>query len=771
MSEKPTAPTVWLSVVIPAFNEEGRLASTLSRVSSYLASRRRDFEILVVDDGSSDETLSVAESLAAVGVKPLRLAENRGKGAALRLGVLQSHGRYVLLCDADLSTPIEEIEKLEARMRDCDLVLGSRALASSDIRRRQPRHREWMGRVFNLMLRLGGIVTLRDTQCGFKLIEGSVARGLFDLLTTRGFAYDVELVWLADRLKLAVAEVGVVWRDSPQASKVRAWRDPVRMMLEVAGFLARHSFGVRPYFHPRYRALTAPVDAVIPPGRQPNRLPRQWLRRQWALALLLSCVVALGFQGSRAIFEPDEGFYTNVALGMEQSGDWTVPRLNGEPFLDKPPLLYWGVGWGVRLLGTNEWGARTAQALWFVATSILVGLFAGRLWGAKRGPLAAIVYSTMLAPAIAADVLTPDTILAFWSTFLVYMYWRYFTSDTRRAGWMFALLMGLGVGGGALAKGPAILLFLPPIALHLASKKGWRAVFRPELIAAAVMAAVIGGSWYLAVADKLPGAWAYWLDNQIAGRLWSDNYHRNPQWWAGLEVYGAVLLVGGLPWTPLWFWKWLRRLRAPARLAGGSQAAKAEHLLIRFWFLLPLAVLFVARSRLPLYGLPLMAPLALATTALLLRGAFVTLDRRRVAALALFWVALLITLRGVVSVLPFDESSREVAAALGRAGIAPPTRIVAVDTKESGLRFYGYGEIIEARVRGSSYPFFVSVPSLSSLAEEDDLPRQGFAVVEDIGRRDTVLGILEKAGFSCLDRPAIYELEFLECTAPETSVG
>ncbi len=766
MREQPRAPTVWLSVVIPAFNEEGRLASTLRRVSSYLASRRRDFEILVVDDGSSDETLSVAESFAAVGVEPLRLAENRGKGAALRCGVLQSRGRYVLLCDADLSTPIEEIEKLEAEIPVSDLVLGSRALASSDIRRRQPRHREWMGRIFNLMLRLGGIVDLRDTQCGFKLIEGSVARGLFALLTTRGFAYDVELVWLADRLKLAVAEVGVVWRDSPLASKVRAWRDPIRMMLEVARFLVRHSFGVRPFFHPRAVPSRALVDAVIPMQQQPNRL-----RRQWALALLLSCVVALAFQGSRAIFEPDEGFYTNVALGMAESGDWTIPRLNGEPFLDKPPLLYWGVGWGVRLFGTNEWGARTAQALWFVATSIVVGLFAGRLWGVELGPLAAIVYSMMLAPAVAADVLTPDTILAFWSTFLVYMYWRYFTSGTRRAGWMFALLMGLGVGGGVLAKGPAILLFLPPIALHLASKKGLRAVFRPELMAGAVMAAVIGGSWYFAVADKLPGAWAYWFDNQIAGRLWSDRYHRNPQWWAGLEVYGALLLVGGLPWTPLWIWKWLGRLRAPARLAGGSQAAKAEHLLIRCWLLLPLAVLLVARSRLPLYGLPLMAPLAMATAALLSHSTFAALDRRRVAALALLWVVQLITLRGVVSVMPFDGSSREVAAALGRAGIAPPTRIVAVDTKESGLRFYGYGEIIEVRVRGSSYPFFVSVPSLSRLAEEDDLPKQGFAVVEDIGRRDAVLGILEKAGFSCLDRPAIYELEFLECRASETSVS
>ncbi|MFQ5527008.1 MAG: dolichyl-phosphate beta-glucosyltransferase [Thermoanaerobaculia bacterium] len=262
MSAQLRDPPVWLSVVIPAYNEADRLVPTLQRVSTYLSSRSFAFEILVVDDGSCDATLAVAGSFATAGVRPLRLSENRGKGAALKNGVLQSRGRYVLLCDADLSTPIEEMEKLEALTPEVDLILGSRALESSDILCRQPHYREWMGKVFNLMLRTGGIVHQRDTQCGFKLIEGSVARGLFELVTTRGFAFDVELVWLADRLGVAVAEVGVVWRDSSLPSKVRPWRDPITMMLEVAGFLVRHSFGVRPLFVPRA------VQPRLPPARE-----------------------------------------------------------------------------------------------------------------------------------------------------------------------------------------------------------------------------------------------------------------------------------------------------------------------------------------------------------------------------------------------------------------------------------------------------------------------------------------------------------------------
>jgi dolichyl-phosphate beta-glucosyltransferase len=221
-----------LSIVIPAFNEAQRLGPTLRRVVDYLRQNGADYEVLVVDDGSTDATAEVAEGFAGEGVRVLRQEVNRGKGAVLKAGVLASQGREVLLTDADLSTPIEELEKLRPHLADSELVLGSRAVAGSDIVQHQPFYREWMGRIFNLIIRLLGVRGLRDTQCGFKLLRGEVARRLFAELKIERFAYDVELVWLARRHGYRVVEVGVRWVDSP-SSRVNPLTDSSRMLWDV----------------------------------------------------------------------------------------------------------------------------------------------------------------------------------------------------------------------------------------------------------------------------------------------------------------------------------------------------------------------------------------------------------------------------------------------------------------------------------------------------------------------------------------------------------
>ncbi len=228
-----------LSIVVPAYNEGPRLGATLERLSAFAASLAGGCEILVVDDGSRDATASIAESFAARGVRLLRQPENRGKGAALRAGTLASGGEEVLLCDADLSTPIEDYFRLREALDRHPLVLGSRAVAGARITRRQPLLRELMGKTFNLVVRTLAVRGFRDTQCGFKLLRGEVARSLFAALTIERFAYDVELVWLARRRGLAVAEVGVTWHDSP-ASRVHPIRDSRSMLLDVLRIRWRH---------------------------------------------------------------------------------------------------------------------------------------------------------------------------------------------------------------------------------------------------------------------------------------------------------------------------------------------------------------------------------------------------------------------------------------------------------------------------------------------------------------------------------------------------
>jgi dolichyl-phosphate beta-glucosyltransferase len=229
-----------LSVVIPAFNEARRLGPTLDRVAAYLAGRGVGHEIVVVDDGSTDATAALVRSHPAPGLRLVEQGENRGKGAALRRGVAESRGERVLLCDADLSTPIEELPALERRLEaGADLVLGSRGLAESDVRVHQPRYRELMGKAFNRIIRLLGVRGLRDTQCGFKLLRGEAARRLFAELRTDRFAFDVELVWLARRHGYRVEEVGVAWVDSPD-SRVHPLFDSAGMLRDVLLMRWRH---------------------------------------------------------------------------------------------------------------------------------------------------------------------------------------------------------------------------------------------------------------------------------------------------------------------------------------------------------------------------------------------------------------------------------------------------------------------------------------------------------------------------------------------------
>ncbi len=226
--------------MIPAYNEARRIGPTLDRIDAFLRKREIGAEILVVDDGSTDATVALVAAHTARGLALLRQGTNRGKGAAVRRGVMESRGRRVLLCDADLSTPIEELEPLARRLDDgADLAIGSRGLDDSAVRRHQPLYRELMGKTFNRIIRLLGIRGVRDTQCGFKLLDGEVARRLFANLETEGFAFDVELIWLARRAGCRIDEVGVEWWNSP-GSRVDPIVDSFAMIRDVALMRWRH---------------------------------------------------------------------------------------------------------------------------------------------------------------------------------------------------------------------------------------------------------------------------------------------------------------------------------------------------------------------------------------------------------------------------------------------------------------------------------------------------------------------------------------------------
>ncbi|MGH2570918.1 MAG: dolichyl-phosphate beta-glucosyltransferase [bacterium] len=230
-----------MTIVIPAYDEEGRLGPTLERVKSWLSEWGGSFEVLVVDDGSRDRTVTVAQEWADghPGFVIHRLDRNRGKGAAVREGFVKSRGDFVLFSDADLSTPIEEYPRLQEVVdRGSDFVLGSRALPGSDLVVRQAWYREWMGKTFNGLVRMLTGIPFRDTQCGFKLIRGSLARELAGEMREEGFAFDVELILLASRRGARLRELPVAWSND-ERSRVDPVADSARMLFALARIVAR----------------------------------------------------------------------------------------------------------------------------------------------------------------------------------------------------------------------------------------------------------------------------------------------------------------------------------------------------------------------------------------------------------------------------------------------------------------------------------------------------------------------------------------------------
>jgi dolichyl-phosphate beta-glucosyltransferase len=226
---------IFLSVVIPAYNEEERIVKTFERVSQYLERQPYASELIVVDDGSTDQTVPVALNLLKRLNKGILLqnGRNRGKGYSVQKGILNSRGQFVLFSDADLSTPIEELAKLlNAVQGEFDIAIGSRGLKSSDVQVHQPWYREYMGKTFNLIIRLLLLSRFHDTQCGFKCFRGDVARELFALQTLDHYSFDVEILLLAQLRQYRVLEVPVQWMNEPN-SRVSAVNDSARMLKDV----------------------------------------------------------------------------------------------------------------------------------------------------------------------------------------------------------------------------------------------------------------------------------------------------------------------------------------------------------------------------------------------------------------------------------------------------------------------------------------------------------------------------------------------------------
>jgi 4-amino-4-deoxy-L-arabinose transferase-like glycosyltransferase len=376
----------------------------------------------------------------------------------------------------------------------------------------------------------------------------------------------------------------------------------------------------------------------------------------WLVAAL--CLMAFAFQGTRGIWEPDEGRYSAAGVHMHESGDWLIPTVDGvHPHLTKPPVTYWALAASFALLGHNEWAARLPSALAYVGTGLFVfGL--GRRLCPQRPWLPALVWGSSLAPAIAANIVSTDPLLALFETAAMFAFveaWSREGPDAR--GWY--VLMWLGWGLAFMTKGPPGLLPLFAMLLYLGIHE------RPRLRSMAVPAglllfAFVAFTWFGIVVAQQPDRLSYFLGYEVYSRVFTSIQDRNAQWYGAFEIYLPMLLLGTLPWMPI-------AVAAAGGPAGAWRTFRArlrernrDWLLLAYWLLLPLAVFFLARSRLQLYVLPLFVPLALMMARAMSGSRQVA--GRRIAWIAGLTLAALVALKVVVAYSHTDRDARQIAA-------------------------------------------------------------------------------------------------------------
>lgn len=465
------------------------------------------------------------------------------------------------------------------------------------------------------------------------------------------------------------------------------------------------------------------------------------------VALLL--LVAFTFQGTRGLWEPDEGRYVDVALQMQQSGDWLTPRLNQEErHYTKPPLTYWAVAASLSAFGRDEWAVRTPVALAFIVTGLAVWWLGVHLVPG-RATLAVILWASTLAPVLAANLVSTDTLLAMWETLAMACLVQALHGAPQRASAWVTLMWAL-FGLGFLTKGPPALL--PLLGVLPVVLAGCDAGARPRLSRPLdlLLFAALGLSWFAWSVVREPALARYFLEVEILRRVADPSMDRNAEWYGALAVYAPALLLGGLPWSVML----LRRVSRLSALASSAfwRTAPQDRAgpMIAAWFLVPLAVFCLSRSRLPLYVLPLFVPVSL-------QAARWLAPSRRFVAWTMAWLVLLVTAKGLAGYVDSERDSRRLAALLRPLiGASMPEQLVFVDARPwYGLSFYLGAEVHRVATAGGASSALVPIdPAPQLCGEIAALERRVYLA------RPAVVQAFEAAARRCHGRPG-YELRRL----------
>ncbi len=400
---------------------------------------------------------------------------------------------------------------------------------------------------------------------------------------------------------------------------------------------------------------------------------------------VVALLLAFGLMGARAIWDPDEGRYTNVALTMLDTGNFVdLARHHETGHWTKPPVTYWAIAASVATFGPTPWAARLPAALAFLACTFAAWRIARRLQPGTEAT-SALVFATMLLPVGAANLITTDFLLAAWQALGMWAWAEARFGPPERANrWLLAMSAAFALG--FMTKGPpALLPLLAVVALQWLAPAPRHAP-RRVLWAGVLLFVALALPWYLVVVLEHEGLLAYFLGTEVVARVASDSLRRNPEWYGWLLVYGPTLLLGSLPWTAE---AWRAARAAAGRLRAwrdrATRLADAPWLALVLWVALPLLVFCVARSRLPLYVLPLFVPIAL-LVARQRHGRGRGLPRLPWIAA---WVVLLLALRLGTALWPSTKDAGRWAEALSARAPGPVDEVVFVeDMARYGLHLH-----------------------------------------------------------------------------------
>ncbi len=462
------------------------------------------------------------------------------------------------------------------------------------------------------------------------------------------------------------------------------------------------------------------------------------------LVAVVALMLAFAFLGARGIWDPDEGRYTNVGLVMLDSGDWLNPMRNHETgHWTKPPMTYWAIAASVGTFGRNEWAARLPSALSYLACVWLVWLIARRLVPGEE-PMAALAFATMLLPFGASQFISTDFLLAALQALAVWAYIESRAQSSQSGRWL--LLAGAAFGMAFLTKGPPGLL---PVLVILAH----RTLVPPReskplhVLGAIAVFVVVAAPWFVAVIHAQPDLLGYFLGEEVVDRFASDDFNRNGQWYGWIVVYLPAIVLGTMPWTRSAL-RWICGLpREVMSWRDHSRRKEAEaDVLLAAWLILPLVIFCVARSRMPLYVLPLFVPIALIVARWRARSNLPIPSLRMLS----IWVVVLIGLKFSSSLWSTHKDASEWAKAIEARVPSPPSEVVFVeDMARYGLNLYLSAQVEKVSLADSSDGPFNPQFDSTFLSELHERERDVLYVAKK-GRWTEVERVAKEGGFSAV---------------------